>query len=74
MTCKGVCREAERMDSGCEPWEYVWIGERCYMWVTDAYGVEWDQEKLMRGCDKEKGVGVTPERLWLGVTHGGVQR
>lgn len=44
------------------------------MWVTNAYGVEWDQEKLMWGCDKEKGVGVTPERLWLGVTHGGVQR
>lgn len=62
------------MDTGCEPWEYVWIGKRVLHVGYQCYGVEWDQEKLMRGCDKDKGVGVTPERLWLGVTHGGVQQ
>lgn len=47
-------------------------GEGFCVWDTAVYRAEWDQEKLALGCDMEKGVGVTPERL--GVTHGGVQQ
>lgn len=36
--------------------------------------VGWNQEKLVRVYDKKRVWCVTPERLWLGVTHGGVQR
>lgn len=47
-------------------------GVPCGRYRSALYRVEWDQEKLVLGCDMEKGVGVTPEKL--GVTHGGVQQ
>lgn len=47
-------------------------GVPCGRYRSALYRVEWDQEKLALGCDMEKGVGVTPEKM--GVTHGGVQQ